>query len=150
MKCLYESLLDVDQNIKNVTKNILLEDYENIVGPRIKELLSFNWDSVLAIARHGRIDEEGLETYSRAAKISINSAGKKYAKLLEKLLKPIFLGKSKKSLDEIKDEFINTDYFKDDAWEWAPNAGTDLFEEEIMDYIGLFEDVEIYMNEKYK
>ena len=150
MKGLYESLLDVDQNIENVTKNILLKDYEDIVGPRIKELLRFNWDSVLAIARRGYIDEEGLETYSRAAKTSINSAGKKYAKLLEKLLKPIFLRKSEKSLEDIKNEFINTDYFKDDAWEWAPNAGTDLFEVEIMDYIALFEDVEIYMNEKYK
>lgn len=150
MKCLYESLLDVDQNIKNVTKNILLKDYEDIVGPYIKKLLNFDWDSVLAIARRGYIDEEGLETYSRAAKTSINSAGKKYAKLLEKLLKPIFLRKSKKSLDEIKDEFINTDYFKDEAWEWAPNAGTDLFFDEIMDYDSLFEDVEIYINEKYK
>ena len=150
MKGLYESLLNVDQNIENVTENIWLKDYEDIVGPRIKELLSFNWDSVLAIARRGYIDEKGLETYSRAAKTSINSAGKKYAKLLEKLLKPIFLRKSKKSLKDIKNEFINTDYFKDDAWEWAPNAGTDLFEVEIMDYIDLFEVVEIYMNEKYK
>lgn len=150
MKGLYESLLNVDQNIENVTENIWLKDYEDIVGPRIKELLSFNWDSVLAIARRGYIDEEGLKTYSRAAKTSINSAGKKYAKLLEKLLKPIFLRKSKKSLDEIKDEFINTDYFKDEAWEWAPNVGTDLFFDEIMDYDSLFEDVEIYINEKYK
>ena len=150
MKGLYESLLNVDQNIENVTKNIWLEDYEDIVGPRIKELLHFNWDSILAAAHRGTIDEEGLETYSRAAKTSINSAGKKYAKLLEKLLKPIFLRTSKKSLEDIKNEFINTDYFKDDAWEWAPNAGTDLFTEEIMDYISLFEDVEIYMNEKYK
>lgn len=150
MKGLYESLLNVDQNIENVTENIWLKDYEDIVGPRIKELLSFNWDSVLAIARRGYIDEKGLETYSRAAKTSINSAGKKYAKLLEKLLKPIFLRKSEKSLKDIKNEFINTDYFKDDAWEWAPNAGTDLFEVEIMDYIDLFEVVEIYMNEKYK
>ena len=56
MKGLYESLLNVDQNIENVTENIWLKDYEDIVGPRIKELLSFNWDSVLAIARRGYID----------------------------------------------------------------------------------------------
>ena len=147
MKNLVESLLDVDDNIKNLDKNIWLKDYNDDMEIYIDSLLEFGWDTVVGLARRGYIDREGLKEYSRAAKASIKSAGKKYAKLLEKLVKPIYLRKSKKTLEEIKNEFINTDYFKEDAWEWAPNAGTDLFWDNIMDYHDCFEKVEIYMED---
>lgn len=73
---------------------------------------------------------EGFDDYSAKAKRSLNSAGKKCAKLLEKILKPKFEGKTNKTIEELKSDFYigAKAFFVEDAWEWAPMAGTDAME----------------------
>ena len=66
-------------------KNILLKDYENFLKDA-KCLEDFNMDE---IDPSGIADPEFTE-YSAKAKRSLNTAGKKYFKLLQKLLKPKF------------------------------------------------------------
>lgn len=102
----------------------------------------FGWYTARRYAEY----PEGMDEYSSAAKTSIKSAGKKYAKLLEKLLNPKFLGKSNKTIEEIEKEFMSTDYFKDDAWEWAPNAGTDLLWN-YWNYTGFWASLKYYFGE---
>lgn len=126
MKNLVESLLDVDNNIKNLDKNILLKDYENFLKDA-KCLEDFSMDE---INPRGIADPEFTE-YSAKAKRSLNTAGKKYFKLLQKLLKPKFLRKTDRTIQDIYDEFMSTDYFVEEAWEWAPNARTDLWYDQI-------------------
>lgn len=119
------------------------ESYQKlVVDDGIKYWEKFGMDTVYDYAEY----PEGLSEYSRAAKTSIKSAGKKYAKLLEKLLKPKFLGKSKKSIEDIEEEFMSTDYFKEDAWEWAPGAGTDLLYN-YWDYNGFWACLKYYFGE---
>lgn len=90
---------------------------------------------------------EGFEEYSKSAINSLNSGGKKYAKLLEKLFKPKFFGKTTKTVEELKKEFYSAEYFKDEAWEWAPGAGTDLLYN-YWDMDEFFDDLKEYFGEE--
>ena len=100
--------------------------WDHFVSPAIENLTQFN----LQTAKDYSDYPEGFNDYSTKAKRSLNSAGKKCAKLLEKLLKPKFEGKQDTPIEDIKTEFYKTarSYFEEDAWEWAPMADTDLME----------------------
>ena len=89
-----------------------------------KEGLDFDYDKAYFSADY----REGFSEYSSKASKSLDTAWKKYYKFLEKNLKDKFTGKSDKTIEELSKEFIKLDYLKDEAWEWAPGAGTDLFE----------------------
>lgn len=120
------------------------EGYENfIIKAGVEVLNKFNYKEAYSCAEY----PEGFEEYSTSAKNSLNSGGKKYAKLLEKLFKPKFFGKTTKTVDELRDEFNSVDYFKDEAWEWAPGASTDAMNN-YWDMDEFFEDLKIYFNEE--
>ena len=145
MKSLRESILDVEDNIKNFDKNIWTEDYEKFLR-RAKCLEDL---SVKNLTRY--VHDPDWTGYSAKSKRSIDTAGKKYYKLLQKLLKPKFLRKTDRPIQDIYEEFMSTDYFVDEAWEWAPNANTDLWYDLIWyDCSDWWEEVAAYFGEEFE